>query len=187
MRSEYQCPVLRGSRREVEAIRLKSRRVSKCLEKGSKIRTYMSLRRGDFCLLNIFPRTLTYLRGSYTSRIHLLALGYHPHPLLARIAVDVRSKRESHGRDALSIRGSTNPVATEVHHYTPASFNVSVSLSCILRYILAHTPLTRSNINLIATQNSSKSSSPSPSTSARSHTFSSCSSRSRLFLSTEAA
>ena len=49
------------------------------------------------------------------------------------------------------------------------------------------TPLTRSKIIRIATQNSSKSRFPSLSTSARSHTRSSWSSRSWLFFSTEAA
>lgn len=49
------------------------------------------------------------------------------------------------------------------------------------------TPLTRSKIIRIATQNSSKSRLPSLSTSARSQTLSSWSSRSWLFLSTEAA
>lgn len=58
--------------------------------------------------------------------------------------------------------------------------------SCV-RFKKMPTPLTRSKISLIATQNSSKSNSPSPSTSARSHTFSSCSSRNRLFLRTVAA
>jgi len=49
------------------------------------------------------------------------------------------------------------------------------------------TPLTRSKINLIATQNSSKSRFPSLSTSAKSHIRSSCSSRSWLFFNTGAA
>lgn len=50
-----------------------------------------------------------------------------------------------------------------------------------------HTPLTKSKITLIATQNSSKSKFPSPSTSAKSHTLSNFSSPNPEFLRTGAA
>ena len=63
----------------------------------------------------------------------------------------------------------------------------SVYPAVFWRELGGHTPLTRSNMSRMATQNSSKSKLPSLSTSARSHTRSSWSSRSCEFLRTEAA
>lgn len=90
-------------------------------------------RHGGFCWLSIFPRTLIYPQDSYTSRIRPLGREYRPRLLPVRTAVGSHSMRELHGRDALSIRGSTNLVAIEVHHYRPSSINVSGSLSCLCR------------------------------------------------------
>lgn len=64
---------------------------------------------------------------------------------------------------------------------------VPLSILYLLHRPCRHTPLIKSKISLMATQNSSKSSLPSLSTSAKSHTLSSWSSRKCEFLSTGAA
>lgn len=90
-------------------------------------------------------------------------------------------------RGGLLIRGRASPGGWWGRRRIPEmSINFTNGTACGRREG-GHTPFTRSKIIRIATQNSSKSKFPSLSTSARSQTRSSWSSRSWLFLSTEAA
>src|ERR1700733_4527171 len=122
-----------------------------------------------YCLYSqsIYHRTWPYLLDSCTNQTHPSILESHHHPQLARIEPVSRRGLDAPAPDALLIQEQASLAAPVVHLHIPTE---PIShLHGATELLTEHTPLTRSKINLIATQNSSKSKFPSLSTSARSH------------------
>lgn len=150
----------------------------------------------DFCWHRRFLHILLCQTGSYTSQTHPSTPATHLRLLSSQIVPGDRLMPGRPELNALWIRESTSlamraglldiPISTHTHNISQGSLALVMS-GMSSTYGCHFTPLTRSKISRIATQNSSKSSSPSPSRSDRSQTFSSCSSRSRLFRRTLAA
>ena len=132
------------------------------------------------CWRRISPRTWTCPLDSCTSRIHPSTQASRPRRRPpARIEVVARSMHGWLERGGLLTRVRASLVMTAAHLRRPRPVSI-VMRACFpgpkrlyRNRRIYYTPLTRSKINLIATQNSSKSRLPSLSTSARSHTLSS--------------